>query len=140
MVRQVTTRNVVNSARYHVPVPVFTQAVRVPADAELIYVSGITAREADGTLVGVGDIEAQTRQVLENIKNILAEVGATMDDVVHTLTHVLDANDIPKISVIRREYYGDPPPTSTTVQVGRLFDPDQLIEITVTAVVPKRPR
>ena len=138
MVRQVTTRNIVNSSKYHVPVPIFTQAVRVPADSELIYVSGITARLADGRLVGVGDIEAQTRQVLENIKNILAEVGATMDDVVQTLTHVIDANDIPKISVIRREYYGDPPPPSTTVQVSRLFDPDQLIEITVTAVIPKR--
>ena len=83
---------------------------------------------------------AQTRQVLESIKNILAEVGASLDDVVHTLTHVIDADDIPKISVIRREYYGDPPPTSTTVQVARLFDPDQLIEITVTAVVPKQRR
>jgi enamine deaminase RidA (YjgF/YER057c/UK114 family) len=119
-----------------VPVPSFTQAVKVPANSNLIFVSGITARQADGTIVGVGDIEAQTRQVLEKIRTILEEAGASMDNVVQMLTHVRRADDIPRVSVIRCEYFGDPPPTSTTVEVSRLFDPEQLIEITVTAAVP----
>jgi enamine deaminase RidA (YjgF/YER057c/UK114 family) len=137
MARRVTSRDTINSKNYHVPVPSFSQAIRVPKDASLIYVSGITARQADGTIVGVGDIEAQTRQVLENIKTILAEAGATMDQVVSMLTHVRDAKDINKVSAIRREYFGDPPPTSTTVEISRLYDPQQLIEITVVAAVPE---
>jgi reactive intermediate/imine deaminase len=128
-------RQVVNSRKYHVPVPSFTQAVKAPAHASFVFVSGITARQADGTIVGAGDIEAQTRQVLENIKNILAEAGASLDDVVQMLTHVRDANDIPKVSAVRREYFGDPLPASTTVEVSRLFDPDMLIEITVIAAI-----
>ncbi len=136
MPRQVSTRNVVNSSRYHVPVPSFTQSVVVPPGGTTIYVSGITARRADGQIVGKGDVEAQTRQVFESIKVILEESGATLDDVVQMLTHVRHADDIPKISAVRREYLGDPLPTSTTVEVSRLFDPDQLLEITVTAVIP----
>jgi len=136
MPRRVTTRNVVNSTRYHVPVSSFTQAVKVPASSTLIYVSGITARQADGTIVGEGDIEAQTRQVLENIKNILEEAGASMDNVVQMLTHVRHAEDMGKVSELRAEYFGNPPPVSTTVEVSRLFHPDQLIEITVTAALP----
>ena len=136
MPSRVTARNVVNSSNYHVPVPSFTQSVVVPPGGTTIFVSGITARRADGQIVGKGDVEAQTRQVLESIQTILAESGATLDDVVQMLTHVRHAEDIPKISAIRLEYLGEPLPTSTTVEVSRLFDPDQLLEITVTAVIP----
>ena len=136
MPRRVPTRNAVNSSRYLVPVPSFTQSVVVPPGGTTIYVSGITARQADGRIVGVGDVEAQARQVLESIQVILAESGATLDDVVQMLTHVRHADDIEKISAVRREFFGEPLPTSTTVEVSRLFDPDQLLEITVTAVIP----
>lgn len=128
-------RQVVNSAQYHVPVPAFTQAVKAPANGTFIFLSGITAREADGTIVATGDIEGQTRHVLEKMKVILAEAGATMADVVKITTFVRDANDISKVSEIRRQYFGEPVPASSTVEVSRLFDPDQLIEMEAIAVV-----
>src|SRR3954463_14289696 len=105
MTQETPTRDVVNSSSYHVPVPAFTQSVKVPKGSSLIFVSGITARLADGTIVGEGDIETQTRQVLENIKMILAESGATMGQVVSMLTHVRYADDIRKVSDLRREYF-----------------------------------
>jgi enamine deaminase RidA (YjgF/YER057c/UK114 family) len=129
-------RQVVNSSHYHVPVPGFTQAVRVPANRDLLFVSGLTARTADGTIVAVGDIRNQTRQVLENLRTILAEVGATLDDVVRIVTYLRSADDHAIVHTIRNEYFNGQQPASTTVTVTRLFDDRQLIELEATAVLP----
>ena len=128
-------RQVFNSSRYHVPVPGFTQAVLAPARGTFVFVSGITARTADGTIVAVGDIEGQTRQVLENLKTILVEVGGDLEDVVRIVTYLRDMKDHPTVHALRREYFGDNPPASTSVQVSRLFDERQLIEIEATAIL-----
>src|SRR5438105_15509530 len=110
-----------NSQRYHVPVPGFTQAVLAPTDGRLFFISGLTARTADGTIVAVGDIAGQTRQVLENLKTILEDAGGSLDDVVRIVTYLLDAESHRLVHEIRREYFGDAPPASTTVPVSRLF-------------------
>jgi len=86
-------RKIVASSRYQVPVRGFTQAVEAPAGGRLLFVSGLTARRADGTIVGEGDIHAQTRQVYENLRLILAEVGGTLDDVVRTTTYLRRMED-----------------------------------------------
>lgn len=134
-------RQVVNSPAYDVPVresadqAPFSQAIVVPAGADFVFVSGITSRAADGAILHEGDIEAQTRQVLENLRAILAAAGAGMGDVIKTTTFVRNADDIRLVSRLRREAFGDPPPTSSTVEVSRLFDPRQLIEIEAIAAV-----
>jgi enamine deaminase RidA (YjgF/YER057c/UK114 family) len=129
-------RQVVNSARYHVPVPGVTQAVRVPAGGDLLFISGLTARSADGTIVAAGDIHGQTRQVLDNLTLILEEAGGTLDDVVRIVTYLRNADHHPIVHAIRHEYFRGQLPASTTVTVTRLFDERQLIELEATAVLP----
>ncbi len=129
-------RDTVNSQKYHVPVAGFTQAVRAPRGARLLFVSGLTARQANGDVAHVGDIAGQTRQVLTNLQNILEEAGATLDHVVRIVTYLRNIEDHPAMHAVRREYFGDEPPASTTVEISRLYHPDQLIEVEATAALP----
>lgn len=129
-------RDVRNSDRYDVPVPSFTQAVRVAAGTPLLFVSGITSRGPDGQIVAPGDIAAQTRQVMTQMSSIVENAGGSMSDVVKITTFVRKADDIRTISEIRREYFGVPGPASSTVEVSRLFDPEQLIEIEAVVQLP----
>jgi enamine deaminase RidA (YjgF/YER057c/UK114 family) len=109
--------------------------VEAPAGGRLLFVSGLTARRADGTIVGEGDIHAQTRQVYENLRLILAEVGGTLDDVVRTTTYLRRMEDQAAMHEVKLEVFGAHPPASTTVQIVRLYDERQLIEVEATAVV-----
>lgn len=129
-------RDIVNSSKYHVPVAGFTQAVRAPSGSQFLFVSGLTARRADGEVAHVGDITGQTRQVLENLRNVLEEAGATLDDVVRIVTYLRDINDHPAMHAVRREFFGDEPPASTSVEISRLYHPDQLIELEATVALP----
>jgi len=99
-----------------------------------IFVSGQLARDAQGGVVGAGDMRAQLRQVGENIKAALAAAGATLDDIVKTNTYVTDIEEFFKHVDVRMEYFGALP-TSTTVEVRRLAHPDLLVEVEVIAVV-----
>ncbi len=126
-----------NSHRYHVPVPGFTQAVKAPARGTFLFISGLTARTDDGTIVAEGDIRGQTRKVLENMKAILEDAGGSMADVVRIVTYLRDSREHLAVHEVRREFFGDTPPASTTVQIGRLFDERQLIEIEATALLPE---
>ncbi len=115
------------------PRPRFAQVVK---HGKLIYVAGQTAVDANGNVVGKGDIEAQTRQVLENIKKCLAAAGATFDQVVkiNVYSTNLDAH-LGVIAKLRQEYFTKGPVASTTVQVSRLVHPDWLLEIEAIAVL-----
>jgi reactive intermediate/imine deaminase len=105
---------------------------------ELIFVAGQISLDADGNFVGVGDIEAQTRQVMENLGIALAAVGAGFEDVLKINSYVLDVADYPKVAPIREQYLREPYPASTMVQVSALLYPELLIEIEATAVVAPR--
>lgn len=129
-------RDVVASELLHVPVAGFTQAVRSPRGTQLLFVSGLTARRPDGEVVHAGDITGQTRQVLENLKLVLTEVDATLDDVVRIVTYLQNMDHHARMHAVRREYFGDHLPASTTVEISRLHHPEQLIEIEATAVIP----
>jgi enamine deaminase RidA (YjgF/YER057c/UK114 family) len=100
-----------------------------------VFVAGQLARDAQGGLIGKGDMRAQIRQVGENIKTALAAVGATLDDVVKTTTYVTDIEEFFKHVDVRMDYFRGMP-TSTTVQVSRLAHPDFLVEIEVVAALP----
>jgi reactive intermediate/imine deaminase len=106
----------------------------------MIFVSGLTSRDQSGDVVGVGDIRAQTRQVLENLNAILAEGGATLEDVVKVSVFIRDMGDFKAIHEIRSEYFPSNPPASTMVEVSRLVDERSLIEIEAVAVLEDRGR
>ncbi|MEA2322572.1 MAG: 2-iminobutanoate/2-iminopropanoate deaminase, partial [Solirubrobacteraceae bacterium] len=89
----------------------------------------------DGEIVGEGDIVAQTRQVMENLRIALEAAGATFADVVKIVNYVTDVTEYPKIAPVRAEYLKEPYPVSTMVEVSGLMVPELLIEIEATAVV-----
>jgi enamine deaminase RidA (YjgF/YER057c/UK114 family) len=99
-----------------------------------IFVSGQLARDAQGNVVGAGDMRAQIRQTGENIKAALAAAGATLNDVVKTNTYVTDIEEFFKHTDARMEYFGALP-TSTTIEVRKLAHPDLMVEIEVIAVL-----
>src|SRR5687768_110462 len=71
----------VRSDRLREPSGHFSQAIAIPAQGRIVFISGMTSRRADGTIAGVGDIEAQTRQVCENLKSAVESAGGSLDDV-----------------------------------------------------------
>jgi reactive intermediate/imine deaminase len=119
------------------PIGHFSQAIEADARGKLVFISGMTARRADGSIAGIGDIEAQTRQVCENIKAAVEAAGGTMDDVCRVDVFVRNIEQFDKIHKVRREYFGSPPPASTMVEVTKMVSPDYLIEINAIAVVQK---
>jgi reactive intermediate/imine deaminase len=107
----------------------------VAAPARMIFVSGLVAHDETGSVVGPGDIRAQTRQILENLKAILAEGNATLDDVVKVTVFIRDMGDFQAIHEVRGEYFTKDLPASTMVEVSRLVDERLLIEIEAVAVL-----
>ncbi len=116
------------------PFGIFSNAA-LAGPGQLYFISGQVAVDVDGNLVGKGDIRAQTRQVLENIKAALAAVNGTMDDVACVNVFVIDMDHLAAIHEVRAEYWRDNYPASTLVQVSGLVHPDYLIEINAIAVV-----
>lgn len=116
------------------PFGAFSSAAWQPP-GRVLHVSGCVAQDENGETVGRNSMEAQTRQVLENIRTVLAHAGATMDDVVKVTVLVTDVSEVAAIHEVRREFFNEPYPASTLVQVARLIDPEWLIEIEAVAVV-----
>jgi 2-iminobutanoate/2-iminopropanoate deaminase len=113
----------------------FSQATMIEAKGRLVFISGMTAKKADGTMAGVGDIEAQTRQVCENLKAAVEAAGGTMDDICRVDVYIRNMEQFPLIHKVRREYFAAPAPASTMVEVVKMTSPDALIEISAIAVV-----
>src|SRR5439155_2990164 len=113
----------------------FSQAIATDAKGRLVFISGMTARRADGSIAGIGDIEAQTRQVCENIKSAVEAAGGTLDDVVRVDVYVRNMEHFEAIHKVRREYFKPPLPASTMVEVTKMVSPDYLIEINAIAVI-----
>ena len=86
--------------------------------------------------MGVGDITAQTRQILDNIKKILEAAGGQMSDIAKVTLFVTDMSMLDEIHRVRSEYFTPPYPASSLVQVVSLVRPDYLIEIEAVAVIP----
>jgi 2-aminomuconate deaminase len=111
----------------------------------LVFVSGTSSRRPDNSFAGVGvdelgvttvDIAAQTRAVLENIRDILAAVGASLDDLVQITTYLVNMNDFGGYNEVYAEYFDETGPTRTTVAVHQLPHPHLLIEIQAVACLP----
>jgi 2-iminobutanoate/2-iminopropanoate deaminase len=99
-----------------------------------IYVSGQVAYDANGNLVGEGDMKAQTRQVFENIKTVLAAAGAGLEDIIKINTYITDQSKFMDMLAVRTEIFGANPPASTAVVVAALAFPGLLIEVEAIAM------
>jgi enamine deaminase RidA (YjgF/YER057c/UK114 family) len=113
----------------------YTHAVEVRG-GRTVYVSGQVALDRDGKLVGPGDMRAQTVQVFENLRSILASLGGDFGDVVKLTYYVLDAGQVTIVREVRQQVLdAERLPASTFVEVGRLAREDFLVEIEAIAVL-----
>jgi len=115
------------------PISHFTDAVRAGG---FLHVSGIVAVDGEGQLVGGDDVVAQTRQVLDNMRAVLAAGGCRFEDVVKVTIFLTDIDDRPKINPLRQDAFGTTRPASTLVEVPRLAVPGAKVEIECVALVP----
>ena len=96
----------------------FSHATTIAARGTLVFISGMTSRRADGTIAGIGDVEAQTRQVCENLKAAVEAAGGVMDDICRVDVYVRNMEHFEAIHNVRREYFKPPAPASTMVEAG----------------------
>ena len=115
------------------PISHYADAVRA---GQLLFVSGLVAVDRDGNLVGGDDVVAQTRQVFENMRAILAAAGCGFEDVVKVTIFLTDIDDRPRINPVRQEVFGSTRPASTLVEVPRLAVDGAKVEIECVALVP----
>jgi enamine deaminase RidA (YjgF/YER057c/UK114 family) len=113
----------------------YSHAVRV---GNLLFLSGASAREPDGSVHSPGDPAEQARYCFEKLKRVLEVAGCTFADVVKVTTYVTHAEHRPAITEVRRQYLTRPFPASTGVVVSALSDPALLFEIDAIAVIPEQ--
>ena len=118
------------------PFGAFSMAV-IQGDGQVVHLKGQVSLDRDGQVVGAGDMRAQVRKVLENIRTVLASMGGTMADVVSLVHYATDIEAFMGTGDIRKEFFSSPFPVTTTVQVARLYRPDLLIEVTAVVEIPR---
>lgn len=114
------------------PVVGYSRAVRT---GNMVFVTGTTATDADGNLIGLGDPYAQAVQALRNIQAVLERAGAEMRHVVRTRMFVTDISKWQEIGRAHAEFFRDIRPATTMVQVSQLIVPEILVEIEADAVI-----
>ncbi len=101
----------------------------------MVFVSGIVPRDKDNNIVGKGDMAAQIRKVGDNLRLSLEAVGASLADVVRTVTYTTEIDAFFANVDARQEYFGVALPTSSTIGVARLSHPDFMVEVEAFAVI-----
>jgi 2-iminobutanoate/2-iminopropanoate deaminase len=127
-------KNEIVSPDLAVPNGHFAQAT-VAAPGRLVFISGMTARNADGGVTGVGDITAQTHQVCRNLAAAIEAAGGTLDDIARVDVYVRDMADFEAVHAVRRQYFTGVAPASTMVEVSGFVKKDYLIEINAIGVL-----
>ncbi len=118
----------------------YSNVVVVQGAVKTVYIGGQDAVNAKGEVVGVGDVAAQTRQVMDNIEVALAAGGATLENVIKWNVYLVQGNDfMPGFKVFQERWGGRPnPPAVTGIMVPGLARPEYLVEIDAIAVVPEK--
>lgn len=125
-----------NPAEVWSPFGAFSMAV-LQGDGQVIHLKGQVSLDKNGRVVGAGDMRAQVRQTLENIRTVLESVGGQMGDIVSLTHYATDIEKFMQAGDVRKAFFAEPYPVTTTVEVARLYRPDLMIEIAAIAEIPR---
>jgi enamine deaminase RidA (YjgF/YER057c/UK114 family) len=113
----------------------YSHVVTVSGSGKLVFIAGQLARDGAGNIVGPGDMRAQLEQTFKNLDACLKAAGASWADVVKTNTFVTDYDAFSQCRDVRMRYFGVATPTSTTIRISGLAQPEAMVEIEMIAVV-----
>lgn len=104
---------------------------------QVVHLKGQVSLDATGAIIGPSDMRTQVRQVLTNIKMVLAAAGGKMSDIISLTHYTTDIQAFMQTGDIRQEFFAEPYPVTTTIEVSALYDADLVIEITAIAEIPE---